>query len=82
MDNVQESNNVLIYQCHELLNIVKYLRFAWHIKRGFDLMIEFIGPLCNLLQHFTNPCLRLDTLDFWPHYTNPPLPEPESLTVI
>jgi hypothetical protein len=34
-------------------------------------MIEFIGPLYNLLQHFTNHYLRLDTLDFWPHYTNP-----------
>jgi hypothetical protein len=34
-------------------------------------MIEFIGPLYNLLQHLTNRYLRLDTLDFWPHYTNP-----------
>jgi hypothetical protein len=34
-------------------------------------MIEFIGPLHNLLQHFTNHYLRLDTLDFRPHYTNP-----------
>jgi hypothetical protein len=33
-------------------------------------MIEFIGPLYNLL-HFTNHYHRLDTLDFWPHYTNP-----------
>jgi hypothetical protein len=32
-------------------------------------MIEFIGPLYNLLQHFTNHHLRLDTLDFWPHYS-------------
>jgi hypothetical protein len=31
-------------------------------------MIEFIGPLHNLFQHFTNHYLRLDTLDFWPHY--------------
>jgi hypothetical protein len=34
-------------------------------------MIELIGPLHNLLQHFTNNYLRLVTLDFWPHYTNP-----------
>jgi hypothetical protein len=34
-------------------------------------MIYFIGPLCNLLQHFTNHYLQLDTLDFWPHYKNP-----------
>jgi hypothetical protein len=43
--------------------------FAWLIKRVLDMMIEFIGPLYNLL-HFTNHSLRLDTLDFWPHYTN------------
>jgi hypothetical protein len=34
-------------------------------------MIEFIGPLYNLLQHFTNHYLRLDTLDFWSHYIIP-----------
>jgi hypothetical protein len=34
-------------------------------------MIEFIGPLYNMLQHFTNHYLWLDTLNFWPHYTNP-----------
>jgi hypothetical protein len=34
-------------------------------------MIEFTGPLYNLLQHFTNHYLRLDILDLWPHYTNP-----------
>jgi hypothetical protein len=33
-------------------------------------MIEFIGPLYNLL-HFTNHYLQLDTLDFWLLYTNP-----------
>jgi hypothetical protein len=33
-------------------------------KTGLDLIMEFIGPLCNLLQHFTNHYLRLDTLDF------------------
>jgi hypothetical protein len=42
--------------------IVKYQGFAWLIKRGLDLTIEFIGPLYNLLQHFTNHCLLLDTL--------------------
>jgi hypothetical protein len=39
---------------------------------GFlDLMNDFIGPSYNLLQHFTNHYLRLDILDFWPHYTKP-----------
>jgi hypothetical protein len=32
-------------------------------------MIEFIVPFYNLLQHFTNHYLRLDTLDFRPQYT-------------
>jgi hypothetical protein len=41
------------------------------MKRVLDLIIEFPGPLHNLLQHFTNRYLRLDTLDFRPHYTNP-----------
>jgi hypothetical protein len=35
-------------------------------------MIEFIGPLYNLL-HFTNNYFRMDTLDYWPHYNNPVL---------
>jgi hypothetical protein len=34
-------------------------------------MIKVIGSVYNLLQHFTNHYLRLGTLDFWPHYTNP-----------
>jgi hypothetical protein len=34
-------------------------------------MIEYIGPLYDLLQHCTNHYLRLHTLDFCPHYTNP-----------
>jgi hypothetical protein len=34
------------------------------MKLVSDLLIEFIGPLYNLLQHFTNHYLRLDTLDF------------------
>jgi hypothetical protein len=34
-------------------------------------MIEFIGPIYKLAQHFTDHYLRLDTLDFWPHYTIP-----------
>jgi hypothetical protein len=45
-------------------------------------MFKFIGPSYNLLQHFTDHCLRLDTLDFWPHRTNPLHLETESLTVI
>jgi hypothetical protein len=39
-------------------------------ETGFGLMIEFIGPLYNWLQQFTNPNLRLDSLDFWPHYSS------------
>jgi hypothetical protein len=35
-------------------NIVTCLGFAWLIRRGLDLMIEFIGPLYNWLQQFTN----------------------------
>jgi hypothetical protein len=34
-------------------------------------MIEFIRPLYNWLQQFTNHYLRLDTLDFWPQFTTP-----------
>jgi hypothetical protein len=43
-------------------------------------MVEFIGPLHNLL-HFTNHHLRLDTVDFWPHYTNPFLRKSKSKSV-
>jgi hypothetical protein len=52
-------------------NIATYPGFGWLIRRVFDLMIEFTGPLYNLLQQFTNHYLRLDTLDFWPHFTTP-----------
>jgi hypothetical protein len=34
-------------------------------------MIEFIGPLYKLLQHFKNHYIRPDTLGTWPQYTNP-----------
>jgi hypothetical protein len=54
-----------------IINIVVCQGFAWLKRRVLDLMIQFIGPVCNLLQHFTNHHLRLDILDFWPHYTNP-----------
>jgi hypothetical protein len=58
-------------------NIVTFPWFAWPIKRVLDLMIEFIAPLHNWLQQFINHYLthchlfRLDTLDFWPHFTTP-----------
>jgi hypothetical protein len=52
-------------------NNVTYPGFAWLIRRVLYLMIEFIGPLYNFLQHFTYHYLRLDTLDFWPHFTTP-----------
>jgi hypothetical protein len=51
-------------------SIVTYYGVAWLIKRGFDLMIDFIWPLYDLLQHFTNQYLRLDALDFWQHYSS------------
>jgi hypothetical protein len=35
------------------------------------IIIEFIEPLYNLLQYFAKHYVRLDTLNFWPHYTNP-----------
>jgi hypothetical protein len=34
--------------------IVTYPGFAWPIRRVLDLMIEYIGPLYNWLQQFTN----------------------------
>jgi hypothetical protein len=51
-----------------LNNIVRYPGFAWLKRRVWDMMIEFIGPLYNLLEQFTNHYLthchipRLDTL--------------------
>jgi hypothetical protein len=35
-------------------NTVTHVGFAWLIRRLLDLMIEFIGPLYNWLQQFTN----------------------------
>jgi hypothetical protein len=58
-------------------NNVTYPEFAWLIRRLLDLIIEFIGPLYNRLQQFTNHylirrhLLRLDTSDFWSHFTTP-----------
>jgi hypothetical protein len=60
-DNNKAATEAEIY-CHILGVCATY-------KTGFG--FEFIGPLYNLLQHFRNHYLRLDTLDFWPHYTNP-----------
>jgi hypothetical protein len=36
------------------IRIVTYPGFAWPIRRFLDLMMEFIGALCNGLQQFTN----------------------------
>jgi hypothetical protein len=44
---------LLIPKCHVLGVCMTY-------KMYFGLMIEFIGPLYNLLQHFTNHYLRLE----------------------
>jgi hypothetical protein len=57
--------------------IITYPGFALLIRRVLDLIIEFIGPLYDWSPQFTNhyltQCLllRLDTLDFWPHFTTP-----------
>lgn len=46
-------------------------------ETGLDLMNQFIRPLYNWLHQFTDHhlilchLLRLDTLDFWPHFTTP-----------
>jgi hypothetical protein len=67
----------LLQSSNGSIHIVTYPDFAWLIRRGLDFMIEFIGPLCNWLQQFTNHylthchLLRLETLDFWPQFTTP-----------
>jgi hypothetical protein len=43
--------------CLWCVHIVTYQGFVWQIRRGLDLMIEFIGPLYNCLQQFTNHTL-------------------------
>jgi hypothetical protein len=53
-------------RCRWVDNIATYPGCAWLIRRVLDLMIEFVGPLYNLLQRFTNHWhpvifLRLDT---------------------
>jgi hypothetical protein len=50
-----------------LINIVTYPGFAWLIRRGLDMMIEFIGPLHNWLQQFTNPYLEHWTISTSDH---------------
>jgi hypothetical protein len=35
-------------------NVVTYLGFVWLVGRVLNFMIEFIGPLYNLLQQLTN----------------------------
>jgi hypothetical protein len=52
-----------------IINIVTYAGFAWLRRRVLDLIIEFSGPLYNLLQHFTNHCRRLDILSTTPLYS-------------
>jgi hypothetical protein len=42
-------------------------RVAWLIRRVLDLMIEFIGPLYNWLQHFINHYLTLSSSDWTLH---------------
>jgi hypothetical protein len=36
------------------MNTDTYRAIAWHKRQVLDLMIEFIGPLCNWLQQFRN----------------------------
>jgi hypothetical protein len=40
-------------------------------NRGFGFDDRVYCTLYNLLQHFTHHYRRLETLDFWPHDTNP-----------
>jgi hypothetical protein len=61
-------NHVLLVHVDSL---ICWLKIYCHIlgvcvtyKRVWDLMIEFIGRVHKLLQHFTNHYLRLDTFDF------------------
>jgi hypothetical protein len=42
--------------------------FAWLIRRIWDLMIEFIGPLYNWLQQFTNHCRTQSSYSDWTLY--------------
>jgi hypothetical protein len=60
----------MLHNCWKYI-LSRILGFACLIKQVLDLMIEFTGPLYNLLQQFINHFLRLNTLYFWPHYTNP-----------
>jgi hypothetical protein len=52
--------------CYRLTNILSRISgLAWLKRQVLDLMIKFIRPLYNLLQHFANHYLRLDTFDLW-----------------
>jgi hypothetical protein len=50
--------------------IVSYLGFAWLIRRVLDLMIEFIVPLYNWLQQFTNHYLTHSSSYYWTLHWN------------
>jgi hypothetical protein len=68
--------NLVRYEIQQWVFMVKSfvlscIRGLHDIKWVLDLMIKFIWPVYNLLQHFTNHYLWLDTLGFWPDYTNP-----------
>jgi hypothetical protein len=46
--------NTSSWSCKVCLNVVTYPGFVWLIRRGLDSIIEFIEPLYNWLQQFTN----------------------------
>jgi hypothetical protein len=60
------------------LSVCLYLCMYRHVlgvcvtnKTGFGFDDRIYRTFVYFLQHFKNHYLRLDTLDFWPHYTNP-----------
>jgi hypothetical protein len=55
---------------YSVQRIVTYPRFAWLIRRVLDLMIEFIGPLYNWLQQFTNHYLTVSSSSDWTLHWN------------
>jgi hypothetical protein len=51
----------------------RYCRILWicvTYKTGFRFEDWIYWTYTQLLQHFTNHCLWLDTLDFWPHFSS------------
>jgi hypothetical protein len=49
---IQDNGSLPMEICTNILSRIR--GSAWLIRRVFNLMFEFIGPLCNWLQQFTN----------------------------